>query len=113
MAYYRFEIKVDAGAHPDANVLIGEGVISNGQKAELNADPGFGPGTADGLGGYSVLNISTEPGIQVGYDGADLSGSEEIWFRLVEVDAATSTIRKVYLIGPYTVGDIGTEVPAP
>lgn len=112
MAYYRFELDVIAGGASGADTLAGKAFISNGAEAMLFADPGFGPGFADSGGGYSTLHMTTEPGAQVGYEGADLDGTEQIWFVLIEINGASMEMVDAHFIGPYTVSEVGTEAPA-
>lgn len=109
MAYYRFELDVENGADPSGENLFASGMFDSGGEAALNGNFGYGPGVSDNQGGYTTCHVSTEPDVQVGYSGYDLTGSELVWFTIIELDASGGALN-MYMIGPYTVSDIGTPV---
>ena len=94
MAVYQITITATKGADPAGNNLA---VIAffdtGGEKA------GDDLGSRTGSDGYNSVVI-TAP---------DLTGSEQVWFELFQLDASFNSV-KVNLIGPYLVSDIGTVV---
>lgn len=113
MAYYRFSLDVTSGANPDGTMIIGDGYLSNGQKISMRAAAsGGGPGLPDGSGGYSTLEMTTEPVPEAGYAGVNVVPTESVWFSIIEfADLGDGPeVAGVFTIGPYTIGDIGVEV---
>ena len=65
-------------------------------------------------GDFTVSASTAEPGgiILGAFPPFELAASDQVWFTVMLADGS-NTMTNLYSIGPYTVGDIGTEVPAP
>lgn len=70
-----------------------------------------GMGMISGPGDITVSASTAEPGSTP--DGSfptfELIASDQVWFSVLLIDD-TNKMTALYSIGPYTVGDIGTEV---
>lgn len=94
MAVYQITITATKGADPSGNNLAVVAIFDDGSD-----QPGDGQGALNGSGGYNPVVVTTP----------DLTGSEQVWIELVELDTGFTAI-KVNLIGPYLLSDIGTVV---
>ncbi|WP_138436326.1 hypothetical protein [Marinobacter shengliensis] len=106
MAYYQFDLTfVNLAALPAGASLIDVGA----NFSDLSSLTGYE--MIQGSGDLTVTLDTSQPQFGNPYE---VDAGESIWFT-VSVVAGTppSEFVAIYTIGPYLVGDVGTEVPAP
>lgn len=103
MAYWQFDLTfVNLEALPaGADNLTVQGIFASPYDY-------VGVGLAVSPPGSLTASMNTIDDV---YDPFELAPSEKVWF-MVDVEASGQRVLST-LLGPYTVGDIGTEVPAP
>jgi len=106
MAYWEFDLTfTNLGALPEGSlVLVVRAMSSTGFEAVrfemLSGSESLTliPSTAD-PGGTILGDLPT----------FELDASDEVWFTVM-LSNGSNTMTNLYSIGPYTVGDVGTEV---
>ena|SRR5690554_3584498 len=111
MAYWQFDLTfTNLGALPEeAHAIAIYGLFSIQGSSNISTG-NLVPATGD-----LVLTANTaEPDYGSPFEVAP---ETKVWFEVTVMDGTEPPnppeLLAVYLIGPYTVGDIGTEVPAP
>lgn len=109
MAYWQFDLKfVNLAALPAGAYSLGVyAMFSTGDERWFEADV---PATGD----LSVTLSTAAPPYNSPFE---LSSEDKAWFQVTVltefVFPGPQEYLSIYQLGPYTVGDIGTEVPAP
>jgi|SRR5690554_3710203 len=109
MAYWQFDLTfTNLGALPEGSAVILVRTFSS---------TGFEAVHFRALPESESLTVSAstaEPGGTIigNYPPFELIASDQVWF-VVMLASSANTVPNLYSIGPYTVGDIGTEVPSP
>lgn len=111
MAYYQFDLKfVNLGALPaGAGEIYASALFSDGD-ASVIGEVGIVPASGD-------LTITIDTSAPSFGSAFELASTDKVWFS-IEVSTeytgpGTLEYLSSYTIGPYTVGAVGVEVPAP
>lgn len=108
MAYWQFDLTfVNLGALPEGAHAIDFFLQSSRPVGGSLGAAGDIPAT----GNLDLTASTTAPDYGSPFE---LSSEDKAWFAVTVLDSAypPETLAS-YLLGPYTVGDVGTEVPAP
>lgn len=109
MAYYQFDFTfVNLTALPAGASLMELYLVFS--PAQYDSWYGVIPGSGD-------LTITTDTSAPDYGDPFELDATDKVWIEVSVLSDLTPPnqpdVLGLYLIGPYNVGDIGTEVPAP
>ena len=109
MAYWQFDLTfTNLGALPAGAHSIDVYAIISGPPR-----PGGLAATAD-MPATGDLVLTTSTAAPAGGNPFELPPEAKVWFEVAVLsESPLPETLDVYLLGPYTVGDIGTEVPAP
>lgn len=109
MAYWQFDLTfTNLGALPAGS----SGVLVNTLSSTGSDALHFG--ILSGPGDLTIGASTAAPGGSAlgPFPAFELSASDQVWFTVMLADGS-NTMTNLHSIGPYTVGDVGTEVPAP
>lgn len=105
MAHYQFDFTfVNLAALPAGAYHIGLNLFFE------NYEYDYGYGLIPASGDLTITTTTAAPDYGPPFE---LSATDKVWAQVAVTTDQPKKYLGVYVIGPYEVGDIGTEVPAP